>query len=360
MHHPMKIVLSIMMILVVGLSACAPQAAATQAVEPVVQPEAAGDIDTPAETGPELGHGEVPATGEIMLPEVDPAEVQGNIISAGSSTVYPLSEAVVSLFKEEGYTGNIEVNSIGSGGGFERFCKTGETDISNASRAIKESEIENCRAIGRNPIEFRTGTDAMVIAIHPENDFLTDVTADELAVIFSDQTINWSDVNPDWPAEPVKRYTPGTDSGTYDFFIEVIMQPAYDGDAERAMQAFQNASNLQQSEDDNVLVQGVRGDPYSIAFFGFAYFQENQDVLKAVSVNGIEPSFKTAEDGSYILSRPLFIYSDAQIMKEKPQVASFINFYLTRVNDVIEDAGYFPASEEALNSARQAWLDAVK
>jgi ABC-type phosphate transport system substrate-binding protein len=168
---------------------------------------------------------------------------------------------------------------------------------------------------------------------------------------------NWSEVNSEWPAQPIKRYAPGTDSGTYDFFIETVMQPAYEKDAKKAMEAFQNA-NPQQSEDDNVLVQGVQGDPYAIGFFGFAYFQEQEGSLKAVAVNGIEPNLETAESGEYLLARPIFIYSDAAIMKEKPQVAAFINFYLNRVNEVIEDVGYFPASEEAMDGARQALVDA--
>ncbi|MBN2146042.1 MAG: hypothetical protein JW726_01595, partial [Anaerolineales bacterium] len=121
-----------------------------------------------------------------------------------------------------------------------------------------------------------------------------------------------------------------------------------------------NAENIQFSEDDNVLVQGVEGSPYAIGYFGYAYFAENQGSLKAVSVNGVAPSFETAESGEYKLARPLFIYSDAAIMQSKPQVAAFINFFLTYVNEEIEVVGYFPASDDALNGARQAWLDAMK
>ena len=286
--------------------------------------------------------------------------LQGNIISAGSSTVYPLSEAIAGLFKDEGYTGDLTIDSIGSGAGFERFCKTGETDISNASRAIKDTEVENCKAIGRTPIEFRVGTDAIAMVVNPANDFLTNVTLDELAMIYSDKATNWSDVNPAWPAEPIKRYAPGTDSGTYDYFIEAVLQPKYDKDAAKAKEAFQKAANLQQSEDDNVLVQGVEGDKYAIGFFGFAYYKENEGKLKAISIEGVAPSFDTAESGEYKLSRPLFLYSDAKILKDKPQVAAFINFYLTRVNDVISDVGYFPASDAELNASRQALLDALQ
>jgi phosphate binding protein len=220
--------------------------------------------------------------------------------------------------------------------------------------------VESCKAIGREPLEFLVGIDAMALVVNPENDFLTDVTLEELAKIFSDQSELWSDVNPDWPAETIKRYSPGTDSGTYDYFIEAVMQPAYEKDADKAMEAFQNAANLQQSEDDNVLVQGVEGDKYAIGYFGFAYYQEQGERLKLVTIDGVAPSTETAESGEYALARPLFIYSDAKIMAERPQVASFVSFYLSRVNEVIGEVGYFPASDEALNGAKQALMDAVE
>jgi len=377
MRRSFFIVITLITSLSLLLSACASQATptvqpetvptATTAAQPetvstattAAQPEAI-PTNTPAEpTATTAVKTATPAQGS-MLPEVNPGDVTGNIISAGSSTVYPLSEAIAGLFKDEGYTGDLTIDSIGSGAGFERFCKTGETDIANASRGIKDAEIENCKAIGRTPITFRIGTDAIALVINPENDFLTNVTLDELAMIYSDKATNWSDVNPAWPAEPIKRYAPGTDSGTYDFFIEVVLQPKYDKDAAKAKEAFQKAANLQQSEDDNVLVQGVEGDKYGIGFFGFAYFKENESRLKAISLEGVAPSFETAESGEYKLSRPLFIYSDAKIMKDKPQVAAFINFYLTHVNEVIQDVGYFPASDAELNASRQAWLDVMK
>jgi phosphate transport system substrate-binding protein len=345
MRRSIFIVLSILVSVTLLISACAPQAAG-------------GGAAAPAETTAPAKTAEAEDTG--MLPEVNPGDVTGNIITAGSSTVYPLTEAVADLFRSEGYVGEITIASIGSGAGFERFCKNGETDISNASRPIKGSEVESCQAIGREPIEFRVGTDALAIVVNPNNDFLTSVTLDELAMIFSDKALNWSDVNPTWPAEPIKRYSPGTDSGTYDYFIEAVMQPRYDKDAKKAMEAFQNARNLQQSEDDNVLVQGVQGDRYAIGYFGFAYLQENSGAVRAVAVDDVDPNADTTEDGSYPLARPLFIYSDAKIMKEKPQVAAFISFYLSRVNEVVEEVGYFPASDAALEAAMQKWLDALK
>jgi phosphate binding protein len=348
-RNPYRWITAILLIATL-LSACAaPQS--TQApveVEPTATEIMADSTGAPTQA---------PAEG-VMLPEVDPGTVTGAIVAAGSSTVYPLAEALANRFKAEGYADQITIDSIGSGGGFERFCKTGETDIANASRAIKDSEIESCLAIGRTPIEFRVGTDALAITVSQENDFLTDVTMEELAKIFSKDAVKWSDVRADWPNEAIKRFSPGTDSGTFDFFVEVVMGSVYEGEA--AETAILDAPGIQLSEDDNVLVQGVEGSPYAIGYFGFAYYQENQALLKAVSVNGVEPNEETAESNAYPLSRPLFIYSDAKIMQEKPQVAAFINFFLTYVNDEILEVGYFPASTEALDTARQAWLDAMK
>jgi phosphate binding protein len=297
----------------------------------------------------------------MLLPEVDPGMVTGPIVTAGSSTVYPLAEAMANRFKEEGYPDQITIDSIGSGAGFERFCETGETDIANASRAIRDTEIDSCRAIGRTPIEFRVGTDALAVVVSSENDFVTDITLEELAKIFSKDAEKWSDVRAGWPAEDIKRYIPGTDSGTFDYFIEAVMDPVYSETDENAgKEAALNAANLSQSENDNVLVEGVEGSPYAIGYFGFAYYQENQELLNTLSINGVAPDAESAESGDYPISRPLFIYSDAAIMQEKPQVAAFINFFLTFVNEEILEVGYFPASAAALDAAKQAWLDAME
>jgi phosphate binding protein len=286
----------------------------------------------------------------LALPAVDPLAVTGDIVTAGSSTVFPLSERMAERFQDEGYSGLITIDSIGSGAGYERFCVAGETDISNASRAIRDSEIESCRAIGREPIEFRVGTDAIAVTVSAENDFVTDVTMDELAAIFSTAE-TWADVRADWPAEPILRYIPGTDSGTFDYFVEEV----FDEDEEPIL----SASNTELSEDDNVLVQGVLGGPYSVGFFGYAYYDENSDVLNVLSIDGVEPTQENVDAAEYPLARPLFIYSTSSIMAEKPQVADFINFYLTYVNDEISDVGYFPAGAADLNAAKQAWADAV-
>ncbi|MDX1687823.1 MAG: PstS family phosphate ABC transporter substrate-binding protein [Candidatus Promineifilaceae bacterium] len=293
----------------------------------------------------EEGQGEGPT-----LPPVDPLGVEGNIVTAGSSTVFPLAEAVAAQFEDEGFSGEITIDSIGSGAGFERFCVAGETDISNASRPIREGEVESCREIGREPIEFRVGTDALAVTVSAENDFVQGVTLEELALIFSSAE-NWSDVRSEWPEEPILRYIPGTDSGTFDYFVEVTF--------DENEQPILDAANLELSEDDNVLVQGITGSPYAIGFFGYAYYSENTDVLDVLNVEGVEPTAENVDAGEYPLARPLFIYSDAGIMQEKPQVAAYINYFLSNVNDVITDVGYFPASTQALNQSKQNWLDAM-
>lgn len=289
--------------------------------------------------------------GVLTLLEVNPLEVTGDIVTAGSSTVFPLSERMAERFQDEGYSGNITIDSIGSGAGFERFCVQGETDISNASRGIRDSEVESCRAIGREPVEFRVGTDALAVVVSQANDFISNATLEELALLFSSEAEKWSDVNAAWPDEEILRFIPGTDSGTFDYFVEEV----FDENEEPIL----SAANTQLSEDDNVLVQGVLGSPYAIGFFGYAYYAENRDVLKVLSIESVEPTGETVDRGDYPLARPLFIYSTADIMKEKPQVAAFINFYLSYVNEEITDVGYFPASSDALNTSKQAWLNAT-
>ena len=194
------------------------------------------------------------------------------------------------------------------------------------------------------------GTDGLAVVVSAENDFATDVTMEELAAILGTAQ-KWSDVRAEWPAEDILRFTPGTDSGTFDFFNEVVFEK------DEAIPL--GASNLQLSEDDNILVQGVQGSPYGVGYFGYAYYAENEDVLKALSVDGVAPEATTVEDGSYALSRPLYLYSDPTILQAKPQVAAFVNYYLTHVNEEISDVGYFPASTASMDASRQAFLDAL-
>jgi len=324
--------------------------------QPAEEPAAAPPAEVMATEAPTLAPVEPTEAvamvdgGTISLPAVDAATVSGDIVSAGSSTVFPLTEALAEMFQEEGYTGQVTVDSIGTGAGFERFCTAGETDVSNASRAIKPEETTACQAIGREPVEFRVGTDALAIVVSRENTFVDSLTLADLAKIFGADVKTWNEVNPAWPAEEIQLFSPGTDSGTFDYFVEVV----FEKDKAKII-----AADPQMSEDDNVLAQGVMGSANAIGYFGYAYYQENEDTLRAVPIEGVEPTFETAESGEYPLARPLFIYSTATIMQEKPQVAAFINFYLSNVNTAIEEVGYFPASGEALDQAKQNWLDAA-
>ncbi|HAF84846.1 MAG TPA: phosphate-binding protein, partial [Sphaerochaeta sp.] len=232
----------------------------------------------------------VEATLENGLPGVNPLKVSGNIITAGSSTVYPLSERMAERFMQEGYSGTITIDSIGSGAGFERFTVAGETDISNASRPIKDKEIEAAKAIGRVPLEFRVGTDALAVVVSKQNTFVKNLTKEELAKVFSTAK-TWSDVNPAWPNEPIQRFIPGTDSGTFDYFSEEVFK--------KNPEPMLSARNLQLSEDDNILVQGIKGSPYGIGFFGYAYYAENKASLNILSIEGIEASATNVDNGTY-------------------------------------------------------------
>lgn len=285
---------------------------------------------------------------DAILPGINPLKVSGDIVTAGSSTVFPLSERMAERFRAEGYGGSITIDSIGSGAGFERFCIAGETDIANASRPMKATEAEKARAIGRIPVEFKVGTDAVAVVVSKNNSFIQEATKDELKKIFS-VAKKWSDVRSSWPEKDIERFIPGTDSGTFDFFVETIFK--------KDNKPMLNAANLQMSEDDNVLVQGIEGSPYAVGFFGYSYYKENMDKLNILKIDGVEASDKTVDNGSYLLSRPLFLYTSENILKEKPQVAAFIAYYLTYVNEEIASVGYFPAAKDVLSASKMKWME---
>ena len=337
------------------LTACG--GAATTEEPPAVEPTTAPAEPTAAQEEPTAT--EVPVEDPMAM--YAPDAVSGDIVTAGSSTVFPLSERMKQRFEEEGFAGNLTIDSIGSGAGLERFCVAGETDVANSSRAIRDTEIESCSGIGRTVTEFQVGIDALAVVVSAENDFVTDVTLAELSQIFSTAT-NWSDIRPEWPNEPIQRFSPGTDSGTFDYFVEAVMSTLDDEateDVNEGEEAILESEGTQFSEDDNVLVQGVQGSPYAIGYFGYAYYQENASTLNALSVDGISPTAETAESGEYPISRPLFLYSSSEILQEKPQVASFIWFFLNNVNDEIIDVGYFPVSDAKLQEAIEAWKAAI-
>ena len=266
--------------------------------------------------------------------------LSGPIEIDGSSTVYPISEAVAEEFQRENQATRVAVGVSGTGGGFKRFC-AGETDISNASRPIKESEAEEC---GRNDVRFtevRVAWDGLSVVTNPSNDFVACLTTDELKRIWEPgSTIdNWSQVRSGFPAKALKLYGPGTDSGTFDYFTEAIVG---EEDASRP--------DYTASEDDNVLVQGVEGDPGALGYFGFAYYEENADRLKLLGVDGgtgcIQPSVETIENQTYApLSRPLFIYvSDVGLAK--PQVEAFVEYHLEEGAELVRSVGYIALQPE--------------
>ncbi|MFV9506932.1 MAG: PstS family phosphate ABC transporter substrate-binding protein [Oscillochloridaceae bacterium umkhey_bin13] len=328
------------------LAACGGQPAAQPTAAPAPAPAA---TDAPAATAAPAPAPPAASNGVIALPEIDPTAFSGNIIIAGSSTVFPLTERMAELFKEDGFAGQITIDSIGSGAGYERFCVAAESDIANASRPIRQAELDNCAGNNRPAVEFRVGTDALAVVASRDNDFVDGLTEAQIADIFSGVYTTWNQVDASFPNQPIQLFSPGTDSGTFDYFVEHF----FDSDPAPLL-----AANPQLSEDDNVLVAGVEGSPYAIGYFGYAYYAENTSRLKILSVDGVEASAENVENGSYSLARPLFIYSAAEIMAAKPQVAAFINYYLTFVNEEVIDVVYFPPSTNASNVARCNWLSA--
>ncbi|MCS7324521.1 MAG: PstS family phosphate ABC transporter substrate-binding protein [Anaerolineae bacterium] len=290
------------------------------------------------------------------LPPVNPAALSGNIKTGGSSTVYPLSVRIVELFKRDGFPGEITVDNIGSGAGITRFCR-GEYDVANSSRAMTQAEINTCRANGIEPIQFKVGIDALTIVVNPKNTWVRNLNRQQVALIFSGQAKTWKDVNRSWPDTPIKLYSPGTDSGTYDYFVEEVFRGI---PAAQRRAIIPRVPGVQLSEDDNVLVAGVASDPGAIGYFGFAYYEENRSKLKAVNYEGVAPNAATVAAGRYKFARPLFIISSARILKDKPQVAGFVNYYLANVDKVIRAVGYFPEPAAELAKTRQQFLDALK
>ncbi|MDX1690521.1 MAG: substrate-binding domain-containing protein [Acidimicrobiia bacterium] len=338
---------AVMAALVLVLAACGDDDAAPTTAGDAATTTTAGNATTTT-TGSDDGEG------RFGLPVIDPLDVApGDVGIAGSSTVFPLATAVVTKWIDEGGP-EYSIDSIGSGGGFERFCVEGASDIATASRPIKDSEVASCQEIGRDPIEIRVGTDALSVVISNGNYFAQEMTLEELATLFSlPAGSTWDQVNPDFPAHPIKRFSPGADSGTFDYFNEEVFDEA---DPPPILEAGVEIVG----EDDNLTVRGVSEDgctegdlssTCAAGYFGFAFFDQNADRLQAVAVGGVAPNAEAVSEGTYPLARPLFMYTDAGIVAEKPQVAAFITYVLNNVDEVIGDVGYFPAPEEALQTA---------
>jgi phosphate transport system substrate-binding protein len=282
--------------------------------------------------------------------------VSGEVVTDGSSTVQPLTAAAGELFSEENSDVNVSVATSGTGGGFEKFC-AGETSISNASRPIKDEEKALCDENGVEFSELRVATDALTVVTSKENDFVQCLTTDELKTMWEpgaeDKVTTWKQVNSEFPDENLELYGPGTDSGTFDYFTDEI------NGEEGASRSDYNAS-----EDDNVIVKGVGGSPNALGYFGFTYFEENAETLKAVEVDSgegcVAPSAEAAADGTYVpLSRPLFIYVNKDDYATKKQVAAFVDFYVEQDQAISEAAKFITLNDEQ-STELEAALESLK
>ncbi|UZQ53390.1 PstS family phosphate ABC transporter substrate-binding protein [Trichothermofontia sichuanensis B231] len=279
------------------------------------------------------------------------AQAARNLIKIdGSSTVFPITEAVAEEFeKSQRAALNVTVGISGTGGGFKKFCN-GETDISNASRPIKAAEMQECKAKGIQYIELPVAYDALTVVINPRNTWATRMTVADLKKIWSPaaegRIRRWNQVRPEWPNQPLDLYGPGADSGTFDYFTEAIVGKAQE-----------SRGDFTASEDDNVLVQGVSRNQNALGYFGFSYYEANRNRLRAVAIdngNGpVMPSRQTVENGTYQpLSRPLFIYVSTRAA-QRPAVQSFVQFYLNNVPKLAAEVGYIPLPAEAYRLAKQ-------
>lgn len=275
----------------------------------------------------------------------------GSIEIEGSSTVIPITQAVAEKFNQENPDVQIQVGGAGTGDGFEAFCG-GTTQISDASRPIEADEIQACEENGVEFMEIPVALDGLSVVVNAQNDFAEDITLEELKTMWEPEAegeiTQWSQVRSEWPDEELALFGPGTQSGTFDFFTEFV-------NGEEGA----SRTDYQASEDDNVLVQGVSGNPNALGYFGFSYYEQNQDVLKALAVDGVEPSADTIVSGEYPLSRPLFIYVSTQAMEEKPEVEEFVNFYLAEENlaSTVEQAQYVPLPDSLAAESRKQFED---
>ena len=274
--------------------------------------------------------------------------LSGVVSLDGSSTVYPVSEAMAEEFRNVAPDVRVTVGVSGTGGGFEKFL-AGETDINDASRTIKDSEIAEAQANGISYLELPVAYDGLSVVVNPSNTWVDYLTVDELRMIWQPGSIvdSWDDIRAGWPEQPIRLYGPGTDSGTFDYFTEAV-----NGESGASR------PDYTASEDDNVLVQGIIGDENSLGFFGFAYYKANAGRVNVVPVDGgngpIAPDEVTINDGTYSpLSRPIYIYLSAS-GAAKPQVRAFVEFYLDMAPSLVSEVGYIPLPESDYIAAKAA------
>ncbi|MGC9504846.1 PstS family phosphate ABC transporter substrate-binding protein [Baaleninema sp.] len=267
------------------------------------------------------------------------------IVVDGSSTVYPITNEIAQEYQLlDNRKPQIDVAVSGTGGGFRRFC-AGETDINNASRPISKSEMETCKTAGVRYIELPVAYDAIAVVVNPENDWAEDITLEELATIWGreaeGQVTSWNQVRSTWPDNPLNLYGPGEDSGTFDYFTEAVT-----GDAGNSR------TDYTASEDDTLLVRGVSRDENGLGYFGYSYYEENTAQLTALAVNGVLPSRETTVSGEYQpFARPLFIYVNADALDRKPELRSFVEYYLTHGRQFVKVVGYVALPDEIYNIA---------
>jgi len=286
----------------------------------------------------------------VLMVSCAPKREGGTVIVDGSSTVYPITEAVAEKFQKENPNIKVTVAISGTGGGFKRFCR-GETDINDASRPIKDKEIEACRENGIEFIELPIAYDALTVVVNPQNNWVDYLTVQELKKIWEPEAQGkikkWNQIRPNWPDAPLNLYGAGVDSGTFDYFTEAIVGK------EKA-----SRGDYVSSEDDNVLVQGVANDKYALGYFGYAYYEANKGKLKAVPIdngNGpVAPSYENVINGTYQpLSRPLFIYVNKQSYEKKPHVKKFVDYYLKVAKESAKEVGYVPLPDEAYDLVKK-------
>ena len=301
------------------------------------------------------GNGTSSEDGETT-PAVDESSGDKRIIIDGSSTVYPISQAVAEEFQGDNPDVKVVVGTSGTGGGFKKFV-VGETDVNDASRPIKEKEVAACKEANIEFIEIAVAIDGLSVVVNPENDWCNAMTTAQLKKLWEpgSKVTKWNELDPSWPEEEIKLFGPDTDSGTFDYFTEVICG---EEGASRA--------EYTPSTDDNVLVKGVSGEKYALGYFGYAYYTENKAKLKAIGISAtdkledaISPTTETIEGGTYSpLSRPLFIYVNTAKL-EKPHLVDFLNYYLDKGQDLVGEVGYVRLGKETHEATVKTLKDAM-
>jgi phosphate transport system substrate-binding protein len=277
---------------------------------------------------------------------VGQAQSQSRLIQVdGSSTVFPISEAMAEEFIAANPGMQVTVGVSGTGGGFKKFCAN-ELDITGASRPIKASEAEACAAAGVEYVEVPIAIDALTVVVHPQNTWATSMTVEQLKMLWEPaaegQITRWNQIDPSWPNTPISLYGPGTDSGTFDYFTEAIVGKSGD-----------SRTDYTASEDDNILVVGVSRDRGALGYFGMAYYLENQGRLASVAINGVTPTVDHVADGTYVpLSRPIFVYVKKSSLESRPEVRAFVEFMLNNATELVPEVGYVPLSESRYSAIR--------